>query len=366
MDAIEKYRAFYARKPCSPLFMKEFGFFTLDKWKKQGYIDDNTDLNELFGFDKSPEYIFEGLGWCEAAFEPFFEEKTTEDLGDKEVVRDAAGRKVLYYKERREGYMPEYIDHPVKDIKTWEEDVKWRLNPDSPQRYKNLSAVTADAKAAKSAGKIISQQLIGGYMYLRSLIGPVNLLFTFYDQPGLIHECMKTWLDLSDKIIEKHQKIVSLDELFFSEDICYNSSSLISPDMIKEFLFPYYAELIKRTKNRQKGIKLHLQLDTDGKIGTVLNLYRDIGFDYFSPFEAAAGNDVVKIRKAYPEILISGGFDKRILLKGKDAIDREVDRIMPFMYRRGGYIPTCDHGVPEETEFDNYFHFRRRLLEFSR
>ena len=34
--------------------------------------------------------------------------------------------------------------------------------------------------------------------------------------------------------------------------------------------------------------------------------------------------------------------------------------------REGGiYIPTCDHGVPEEVEFEDYLHFRRRLLEFA-
>ncbi|MBQ1961673.1 MAG: hypothetical protein II357_01110, partial [Clostridia bacterium] len=93
--------------------------------------------------------------------------------------------------------------------------------------------------------------------------------------------------------------------------------------------------------------------------------YKSIGFNYFSPFEVAAGSDVVAVRKAHPDILISGGIDKRILATGKDAIDREIDRIMPFMKEQGGYIPTCDHGVPEEVEFENYLHFRKRLLEFA-
>jgi len=35
------------------------------------------------------------------------------------------------------------------------------------------------------------------------------------------------------------------------------------------------------------------------------------------------------------------------------------------MRARGGYIPTCDHGVPEEVTLDNYLHFRKRCLEFA-
>ena len=27
--------------------------------------------------------------------------------------------------------MPEYVDHPVKDQKTWEENVKWRLQQEA-------------------------------------------------------------------------------------------------------------------------------------------------------------------------------------------------------------------------------------------
>ena len=35
------------------------------------------------------------------------------------------------------------------------------------------------------------------------------------------------------------------------------------------------------------------------------------------------------------------------------------------MKEQGGYIPTCDHGVPEEVEFEDYLHFRKRLLEYA-
>jgi hypothetical protein len=87
--------------------------------------------------------------------------------------------------------------------------------------------------------------------------------------------------------------------------------------------------------------------------------------DYLGPFEVASGSDVVRTANEYPGLLMLGGFDKRIMAKGKDAIDREVDRIMPVMKKRGGYIPTCDHGVPEEVSFENYLHYRKRMREFA-
>jgi uroporphyrinogen-III decarboxylase len=204
-------------------------------------------------------------------------------------------------------------------------------------------------------------------MYLRSLMGPVELLYFFYDNPELIHRCMEAWLTLADAVYAEMQKEIVFDEVYLAEDICYNHGFLVSPEMIREFLFPYYSQLLAGIKSRMpdKNRTLHFQLDTDGFCDPAIPLYHELGMDYMSPFEAASGSDVVRTGREYPWLLIRGGFDKRIIAAGKDAIDREVDRIMPVMVKRGGYIPTCDHGVPAEVSFENYLHFRRRMLEFT-
>lgn len=364
MTSAEKYRAFYNLIPGAPVVMKEFGYLSLDRWIKEGHIKEYADLNKIFAFDEPPFELF-GLGWCESDFCPVFKEKVIEDRGEYEVVQDYVGRHVLCFKGRRDGFMPEYIDHPVKDMKTWKDNVEWRLDPDSPERYSGLEDLLKRAAEAKAKGRHITQRLVGGYMYLRSLIGPEELLYKFYDDPELIHACMRRWLELSDGVIKRHQSGVELDEVFIGEDICYNVSSLISHDMIREFLFPYYQQLIQNIKNRQKKQNIVLQLDSDGHVESVLELYKSIGFTYFSPLEVASGCDVVELRKKYPDILMLGGFDKRIIAQGKDAIDREVDRIMPFMKKHGGYIPTCDHSVPANVSFEDFAYYRKRLAEFA-
>lgn len=362
-----KMRDFFEMKPGAPIYQCEFGFYSLDRWKSEGHIDDQTNLSELFGYDEDGEEGLGHLGWCEAAFSPVFEEKLIEDRGEHEVVQDYAGRHVLYFKGRRHGFMPEYIDHPVKDMKTWVENCKWRLDPTTPERYKDLEERMAKARESAGKGMVITQHLIGGYMYLRSLIGPVDLLYKFYDEPELIHDCMQIWLTLADAVIARHQQYVTLDQLFLAEDICYNRGPLISPDMMREFLFPYYRQLISNVKARQidKSRHLYLQIDTDGFCDPVIPVYKELGMDYMSPFEVASGSDVVRTAAEYPELLIRGGFDKRILAAGKDAIDREIERILPVMKKRGGYIPVCDHGVPAEVNFEDYMHFRKRLQEFA-
>lgn len=361
-----KLRAAYERKPGAPFYQREIGYYCLEQWKEQG-MPENVPLAELFGFDPPGKHMLGGLGGCEAEMCPKFDETVVENRGEYEVVRDAVGRHVLCFKGRRNGFMPQYLDHPVKNKKTWEENCKWRLNPDTPERCVNIEEKSNQARAEAGQGMMITQYGVGGYMYLRSLIGPEDLLYKFYDDPELIHDCMQTWFILADKTIGHYQAQVTLDELFLDEDVCYNHGQLISPEMLKEFLFPYYQQLISNIRSRQldRNRHLYIQFDTDGFANPVIPLYQEIGMDVMSPFEVASGCDVVEIGQQYPDLIISGGVDKRELAKGKAAINRLVDRIFPVMQQRGGYIPTCDHGVPAEVRYQDYLYYRKRSLEFT-
>ena len=362
-------RDVYAITPDAPLIRTEFWLMatTLAEWRTQGMPADVAHA-KLFTLDGPTNHSLGGLGSCEAAFVPVFESKQIADRGDTEVVQDWAGRHVLYFKGRREGFMPEYLEHPVKDLQTWVENVKWRLDPKTPARWENLERDMAPAKSAAAQGFMITQNLIGGYMFLRSLLGPEELLYAFVDQPDLIHDCMQTWLELAEAVTTRHQQYVTFDEIFFAEDICYNHGALISPAMMQEFLFPYYQQLMTNVKRRQLDPYRHLyvQVDTDGDCRPVIPLYRDaIGMDAMSPFEVASGCDVVELGRQYPQLVMRGGLDKRVLTQSPADIDRMLERILPVMRRRGGYIPSLDHGVPSEVLYANYLHFRKRCVELG-
>jgi uroporphyrinogen decarboxylase len=223
----------------------------------------------------------------------------------------------------------------------------------------------AKARAAAAEGRMISQRVIGAYMYLRSLIGPEQVLYFFHDHPDLIHDCMKAWARLADAVIARHQEHVTIDEFFLGEDICYNHGPLISPAMMKEFIFPYYRKVLAPLKAQQRDKQRHLfvHVDTDGFAEPVIPLYQEaIGLDVMSPFEVAAGCDVVRVGRNHPGLVIKGGIDKRVLAQGRQAIDRHLEHILPAMRARGGYVPTCDHGVPAEVPLKDYFYYRERCL----
>lgn len=371
-ESAKRRRRMYQITKNAPWINTEFGYYSLDQWKEDKKITGDHDpweydeyLRKLFFLEDTGEFTLNGANWEAAEFYPRFECKQLEDRGEKEVYQDEYGRSLLVFKKSHTGYMPEYIDHPVHDLESWEKNCAWRMDPTTKERYKDLEKRVPDAIKAAKEGKMITQRFVGGYMYLRSLIGPEDLLYMFYDDPDLIHTCMEAWFQLADAVSAYHQQYVTIDELFFGEDITYNQGPLISPDMIREFLFPYYQRLINNVKKRQldPNRKLYIHCDSDGKEQSIIPLYAELGFNVFSPFEVASGCDVVEIGKEFPDIIMSGGIDKRMFSATREELKEYLDHLLPVMKARGGYFPTCDHGVPAEAEFENYCYYRKRCVE---
>ena len=150
-EGARRLRDTYAVTPGAPLYRKEFGFYCLERWKEQGMPQD-VPREDLFRYDPPGAHSLRELGWCEAGFCPGFEEKVIEDRGDHELVQDKAGRHVLFFWGCRSGFMPEYVDHPVKDRRTWQEDVKWRLDPSTVERWATFDERMARAKAKPGEG----------------------------------------------------------------------------------------------------------------------------------------------------------------------------------------------------------------------
>ena len=48
----KKLRDFYEMKADAPIYQCEFGFYSMDRWKSEGYVSDNTNQQELFGYDE--------------------------------------------------------------------------------------------------------------------------------------------------------------------------------------------------------------------------------------------------------------------------------------------------------------------------
>ena len=258
--------------------------------------------------------------------------------------------------------MPMFIDWPVKDRATWNE-YKKRLDPNTPERW------PADWNAyVQEMNKLgeetpITLDVGGFYFFLREWVGSERLLYMFYDDPVLIEDMMEQMLYLETEVIKRVLKDIRVNWAYFVEDIAFRSGPLISPAMVRKFMMPRYKKITDLLHSH--GVDV-IQVDSDGNLNELIPLWLEAGINFLWPFEVAAGNDAVTIRKKYGRDLIIGGtIDKRALIKGKEAIREEVMSKVPFLLETGGYFPSVDHTVPPDVTFENFCYYINLMREVA-
>jgi uroporphyrinogen decarboxylase len=200
--------------------------------------------------------------------------------------------------------------------------------------------------------------LFGGsfYGWIRNWMGLEAVSLAVYDDPAWFEEMVTA---ISDGVIGVLTRVLETGGRFEAcslwEDMCFNRGPLLSLAHFKRFLVPHYRRLTDLL--HRHGVDV-VWVDCDGKIDQLVPLWLDAGVNCMFPIEVGTwGADSVEYRREYgKELLIIGGFDKRILAKEKSDIEAEVRRLAPLV-EEGGFIGLCDHRVPPDVPLDNYMHY---------
>jgi len=81
------------------------------------------------------------------------------------------------------------------------------------------------------------------------------------------------------------------------------------------------------------------------------------------PLEARF-TDAYKIREQFGHrVLLLGYVDKRALVAGGKAVDKELERLTP-MLEDGGFIPLVDHRCPPEVSYSTYKYYLKKKREW--
>ncbi len=394
---------------------------TLEEWVKQGAPE--QILNERFRADYFQHDFAPWIGdirsghwWAGKVTDlghgikvgegmppiiPAFEPRIVSENERTITIINGGGQTVRYLKNDP-GSMPMFLDWPVKDRATWKE-YKKRLDPNTPERWPAdwntwVQKMRGKSKATPSseesympnrwssdwnswmqemksknepimfkgitfASHSVSLPVGSFFGYLREWIGTERILYMFYDDPALIEDIMDTVLHLETEVIKRVVNDIRIDQATFWEDMCYKAGPLISPAMVRKFMMPRYKKITDLLHSY--GVDV-IWLDSDGNVEQLIPLWLECGINFIWPFEVAAGNDAVAIRKKYgKDLIIGGAIDKRALIKGKEAIREEVMSKVPFLLEQGGYFPSVDHLVPPDVTFENYCYYINLMREVA-
>lgn len=354
MNDRERFHATMHYQPRDRAPLLDFGFWdeTFPVWRQQGLPRHVNALNscEFFGMDFNLEFagILSGV---QVGLVPPFESGILEDHGDREVYQQPDGVRVLRHKTTSS--IPRPVGRLLTDRESWRRHYLPRLDPTSADRYPadwdQAVAMWTDAQ------RDYAISLPGGSLYgwLRDWMGMENLALVLYDDPRWFEEMVTILADCClatlGRVLETGGKF---DLCNLWEDMCYRGGPLISPAHFKRFLWPHYRRLADLL--RKHGVDV-IVVDCDGKIDALIPLWLDAGINCMFPLEVGVwGADPLAYRRQYGrDLLMMGGFSKRILAGSREQIEGEIQRLAPLV-EQGGYIGFCDHRVPPDVSLENY------------
>ncbi|MBU1672290.1 MAG: hypothetical protein KKF41_11010 [Actinobacteria bacterium] len=341
-----------------PVRTETIGFWpeTLERWHSEGLppeINEDVSAYLYSGFD--PQLPVPLGADKHPGFDPVFEEEVLEEDERFTVKRDISGSTVKVLKDGA-STIPAWLDSPVKDSESWDA-IKPRLDPVTPGRLEVAKAlIEFDAERNWP----LCAYFTGLFGTHRHLLGFNRLMIAYKRQPDLLHEISTHWVALWKGVFAGLASMRRPEMASLWEDMCYLNGPMIGPRVFEEFMSPYYHELIGFLKG-ELDIPI-IGLDTDGRCTELIPLFVRAGVNMLWPFEVQAGMDVLQVRRDWPrQFVIWGGMDKRALANGRAAIDAEIERVVPPMLARGGYIPAIDHSVPPDVPFADWQYFLDRV-----
>jgi len=342
---------------------------TLKTWHKQG-LPEKADWNKYLREKIGVEPLLPRKQSADVRIEhrmiPQFEEKIIKKKERSQIVQDWKGNICEISNEYDVSYLRNPIDFvtrrwiscPVSNRNDWE-SMKTRYNPDEPSRIpKNITEI---GKKLKNRNYVIGFEFPGPFWQMREWLGAEKICMLFIENPEFVGDMASFWTDYISALLEKVLPYLDADFIHISEDIAFKQKSFISPKMMREFLQPAYRQWHEIVKDCNCPVYM---MDSDGFIGGIIPVWLESGFNACDPVEVAAGNDINEFRKICgKQMAFLGGVDKRAMAKGGSIIRNEMNRIEPVI-KSGGYIPSCDHGVPSDigwSEFQEYCDILARM-----
>lgn len=358
-------------KPVDRMPAVHFGYWheLLIEWAEQGKIsmdlarsqgDGNAadrELDRLIGWD----FNWQHMVGSHNGLKPGFEHKVLETLPDgTQRIQNGAG----LIERVRPGVVsiPAEDDYLLKDRAAFEELYKPKMQFD-PSRvnlefYKTFNETRDyDAPIGLHLGSVLGE--------IRSMVSVIGMSYLIYDEDEELfadivdayaemqYQCVKTILETGAKFDFAH----------YWEDICFNSGSLISPQIFEELCAKHYKK--RNDLCRQYGIDI-ISLDCDGVTEQLLPIWFENGVNTMFPIEVGTWGDQFEParRKFGPGMLGVGAMDKTVLREDKAAVDRELEK-MRRLASLGGFIPCPDHRLMPGTKFELVQYYAEEIKKIT-
>lgn len=200
--------------------------------------------------------------------------------------------------------------------------------------------------------KVVVNNTESVFMGVVRLMGFDNLCYAIHENEPLV----KAMFDATgSRILKLNQICASMDSvgaIVVSDDWGFNSQTMISPALMRKYVFPWHKKTVDAIHSAGKPAILH----SCGNLKEVYNdIIDDMGYDGKHSFQDAIC-PVEDIYDAYSgRIAILGGIDMDYLIrKTPEEIEKRALALLERTGERGGYALGSGNSIPEAVPYENY------------
>ena len=311
---------------------------TISRWHREGMPED-VHWTDYFDIDKTASIGVD--------ITPRYEKKIIEDTPEYQIYTTAWG--VTQKSFKQQDSTPEFLDFKVTTPEAWAE-AKKRMTVEDDRIPWEMLKRNYDQWTAE--GRWITAGFWFGFDVTHSwMVGTETLLIAMYEEPEWVMDMFNTYLDrciaLFDRVWDAGYRF---DCINWPDDMGYKGRTFFSNDMYRELLKPVHKRAVEWAHS--KGIYAHLH--SCGNIMSRIDDLMDVGIDALNPLEVKAGMDPVGLKQKYGDRLVLHGGVNAVLWDDKEAIIEEIDRVIPVLKEKGGYIFSSDHSIPNSVSLENF------------
>lgn len=226
-------------------------------------------------------------------------------------------------------------------------------------------------RAAEQAEKIRKKNIYFLFGWWRlfferpwDLRGMENLMTDYYTAPGNVHKLHTALLNHFLKYLDFAAREIKPDGFWTSDDLGHQTSLMMSPEIFRKYIKPYYLKIGKFL--REKNI--HWWLHSCGNNTEIMDDLVDAGVTVFHPVQKGTMDEVEIARKYGDKLSFLVGFDVQHIIQEADTqgVREEVRYLIKTFNRAdGGMCLAAGNGIVAGTPLENIGAFLDEALKYK-
>lgn len=194
------------------------------------------------------------------------------------------------------------------------------------------------------------------------MMGFESFSFALFENEELVNKLNDKLGELVLSMFEYFAQSDIVDAIWYSDDIAYTNSLMVSPAVLDKYFFPWLKKIGDLAKRYNKPLIYH----TDGILYDVMEKIIDCGVDAIHPIEPKAMK-IFEVKERYGDKLcLIGNIDVDLLARGSvNEIKLNVKKNIEQVGFNGGYCVGSGNSIPEYVKLENYMAMIKTVKEIN-